>query len=69
MRYKGLLLLSNQIFIFRLAGMMQEDGYVKVADLGRIFKVSEVAIRHDLVDLDNICCFLNTMFINYTYKY
>lgn len=37
----------------RILEMIQEDGHVKVADLGRIFKVSEVTIRQDLERLDN----------------
>ncbi|HEY4784983.1 MAG TPA: DeoR/GlpR family DNA-binding transcription regulator [Bacteroidales bacterium] len=37
----------------KILEMIQEDGHVKVADLGRIFKVSEVTIRQDLERLDN----------------
>jgi len=37
----------------RILEMIQEDGHVKVADLGKIFKVSEVTIRQDLERLEN----------------
>jgi DeoR/GlpR family transcriptional regulator of sugar metabolism len=36
----------------KILEMIQEDGHVKVSDLGRIFKVSEVTIRQDLERLD-----------------
>jgi len=36
----------------KILEMLQEDGHVKVSDLGRIFKVSEVTIRQDLERLD-----------------
>jgi DeoR/GlpR family transcriptional regulator of sugar metabolism len=37
----------------KILEMIQEDGHVKVADLSRIFKVSEVTIRQDLERLNN----------------
>jgi DeoR/GlpR family transcriptional regulator of sugar metabolism len=37
----------------KILEMIQEDGHVKVADLSRIFKVSEVTIRQDLERLDS----------------
>jgi DeoR/GlpR family transcriptional regulator of sugar metabolism len=36
----------------KILEMLQEDGHVKVSDLGRIFRVSEVTIRQDLERLD-----------------
>lgn len=36
----------------RIIDMIKEDGYKKVAELSRLFKVSEVTIRQDLVKLE-----------------
>ncbi|OFY61902.1 MAG: alkaline phosphatase [Bacteroidetes bacterium RBG_13_42_15] len=37
----------------KILEMIQEDGHVKVADLSRIFKVSEVTVRQDLEKLES----------------
>lgn len=37
----------------KILEMIQEDGHIKVTDLSRIFKVSEVTIRQDLERLDS----------------
>lgn len=50
-QYKGNL--TGDMRREKILEMIQEDGHVKVADLSRIFRVSEVTIRQDLERLDN----------------